>query len=255
MPQSYKQKLATVKRIVDKKSYNNRSTQSSNRAIATAVRRMAPMALQRQPLYRAPAVSEMRRAVANSKESGFVDLATAQYPMDTTGSITLLATVPQGASVNQRIGKKALWKSVQCRGYITNSTTASSNDVAFLIVYDKRPTGALPAVTDILVASTSQSFNNDANSGRFSVLKRYDTMLLGAITGTIATEQLTDTTAQSADFYLDLKQKPVVFKAAGTGAIGDIEEGALYLVTVGDHAAGTTAAIANLSFRVRYHDC
>ena len=59
---------------------------------------------------------------------------------------------------------------------------------------------------------------------------------------------------KSCDWWLDLKSKPVVYKAAGTGAIGDIEEGALYLVTIGQVAAGTAAAAARLAFRLRFLD-
>lgn len=194
-----------------------------------------------------------RRGVA-SKETGFVDTALANYNFDTTGSIALIATVAQGASVNQRIGKKALWKSLQARGQAFSGTVSAINDCAMLIVYDKRPTGALPAITDILVTASAGAMNNDANSGRFSILKRWDFVLLGNFTGVLATQQLTDVTAASADFFLNLKSKKVDFKAAGTGAIGDIEEGALYIVTVGSQAAGTSAAVLNIGFRTRFVD-
>lgn len=189
-----------------------------------------------------------RRGVA-SRETGYVDLAVANYAADTTGTVTLIATIAQGASVNQRVGKKVLLKSLQGRGQIYNGTTATINDVAFLIVYDKRPTGALPAVTDILVSAASVSFNNDVNSGRFKILKRVDLMLSGIPSTTNG-----DGPADSGDFYLNLKGLPAVFKAAGTGAIGDIEEGALYLVTVGSQAAGTAAAVVQLAFRTRFLD-
>lgn len=191
-----------------------------------------------------------RRAVAN-KETGFVDLALASYPYDTTGSVTLIATVAQGASVNQRIGKKAMWKSIQVRGQSFNGTTATINDVAWLIVYDKRPTGSLPAVTDILVSASAAAFNNDANSGRFRIIKRVDQLIAG--NNAAAANQL-ENMAVSEDCFVDLKGIPVVYKAAGTGAIGDIEEGALYLVTVGSAAAGTAAATASLAFRTRFVD-
>lgn len=197
---------------------------------------------------------KVNRRGVSAPESGFVDTALAAYVFDTTGSIVLIPTIAQGASVNQRIGKKAVLKSLQCRGFVQNNTTASFNDCALLVVYDKRPTGALPAITDILVSADSRAFNNDANSGRFKILKRWDFDLIGPVTGVIATEQLTDTSAMSADFFLDLKGKPIVFKAAGTGAIGDIEEGAVYLVTVGSVAAGTGAAQASLAFRTRFHE-
>lgn len=204
--------------------------------------------------YRPSTFRGLNRRGVSSQETGFVDLASAAYALDTTGSITLLATIPQGASVNQRVGKKVMLKSIQARGLISNNTTATINDVAFLIVYDKRPTGTLPVVTDILASANSNAFNNDANSGRFKILKRCDAVLVGPATGTLATEQLTEASAQSIDFYLKLRGLMNVFKAAGTGAIGDIEEGALYLVTVGNQAAGNTAATATMAFRTRYID-
>jgi len=191
-----------------------------------------------------------RRGVA-SRETGFVDVAAAAYNMDTTGSIVLLNTIPQGASVSQRVGKKVLLKSLQCRGSVAANGTAILNDVAFMIVYDRRPTGSLPAITDILVSASSTAFNNDANSGRFQILKREDYTLTG---NPLNATTITERTVVEGSFFLGLKDMPTVFKAAGTGAIGDIEQGALYLLTVGNVAAGTAAATATLAFRVRFMD-
>lgn len=201
------------------------------------------------------AASIVRQATARmsgrvlSKETGFVDLAQAAYACDTTGSITLLATVAQGSSVNQRVGKKAVWKSLQCRGTIQSNAATTTADSAVIVVYDKRPTGTLPAITDVLVAANTAAMNNDANSGRFQILKRIDLQLIGN-----TTTPATGKEAFTADFFLDLKKRPVTFKAAGTGAIADIEEGALYLITVGNIVAGTAAAVAALAFRTRFID-
>jgi len=191
------------------------------------------------------------RRMAPQRETGYVDVAAADYVLDTTGSVTLLNTVPQGTSVNQRVGKKVVLKSLQCRGNLQNGSTANSNDVAFMIVYDKRPTGALPAVTDILTSATSTSMNNDANSGRFTVLKRCDEVLIGNLT---AAANYTEAAVKSADFFLPLKGIATTYKAAGTGVIADIEQGALYLVTVGQVAAGTAAAAMRVGFRLRFMD-
>ena len=119
-----------------------------------------------------------RRGVM-SKESGFVDLAAATYACNSTGSITLIATVAQGTSVNQRVGKKIQWKSMQIRGTVQANPTTVSNNSAWLIVYDRRPTGFLPAITDVLSSATAISFTNDANSGRFQILKRWNDTILG----------------------------------------------------------------------------
>lgn len=189
--------------------------------------------------------------VRSAKEPGYVDLANADYKLDTTGSITLLNTVPQGAGTSERIGKKILLKSLQMRGKAFAGTTCLTADGAYIIVYDKRPTGVLPAITDVLVAVNSNAMNNDVNSGRFRILKRIDFIFIGN-SGTAG--QSTSETAHTADFFLSLKGLPQVFKAAGTGAIGDIEEGALYLISVGDTAAGNAAATLSSRFRLRYMD-
>jgi len=189
-----------------------------------------------------------RRGVA-SRETGFVDLASAGYGLSTTGTITLIATVAQGASVSQRVGKKILWKSLQFRGFINAGDTGTIADYAIIIVYDKRPTGVMPAITDVLNTANSLSFNNDANSGRFRILKRIDGVMIG--------NNLTpDTGCEMVDvsYYLKLRGLPCVYKAAATGAIGDIEEGALYQITVGNIAAGTANPALTGGFRTRFID-
>lgn len=195
--------------------------------------------------------SGLQRAPGVPRELGYVDLAAANYALDTTGSVTLLNTVSQGAGVTQRVGKKIVLKGLQCRGILGVGATAVVNDIAYMIVYDKRPTGALPAITDILVTATSQAMNNDANAGRFSIIKRVDDVLLGNYN---AAASYTDSMYKSCDWYLPLKGLPTTYKAAGTGAIGDIEEGALYLVTIGNTAAGTAAGIMAAGFRLRFMD-
>lgn len=192
-----------------------------------------------------------RRLVKAQSESGFVDFAVCTCPMNTTGSIALIATIAQGTSTSERVGKKIQYKSIQIRGMATADSTTTSAAGAYLIVYDKRPTGSLPAITDILVTANSNSFNNDANSGRFRILKRVDY----AFTGNTATAgQNTAKSAYSVNEYLSLKGLKAEYMAAGTGAIGDISLGALYLVTVGNVAAGTADANLSTGARIRFND-
>lgn len=193
----------------------------------------------------------VRGAGRVSSETGFVDVASATYALDTTGTVTLLNTVAQGASVSQRVGKKIMLKSLQFRGLMQNGSTAAANDVAVLIVYDRRPNGALPAITDILSSVTPTSMNNDANSGRFVILKRIDEVMIGNLT---AAANYTEAAVKGCDYYMTLGGQPTTYKALGTGAIADIEQGALYLVTVGGTAAGTAAASLIGSFRLRFKD-
>lgn len=192
---------------------------------------------------------------AYDKEKGYVDTFLTSLAFDTTGSIALLNTIPQNSAVTGRVGKKIAMTGLQCRGFIANQGTASANDCAYIIVYDKRPTGALPAITDVLVSINSFSMNNDSNAGRFRILKRWDGFLVGNLTFTgVVANAMTDIVAVGTDFWLDLKSASTVYKAAGTGAIGDIEEGALYLITIGGTASGPGNALGTMNFRVRFLD-
>lgn len=182
------------------------------------------------------------------KNAGYVDLAYGTYALDTTGTIALVATIAQGAGVQQRIGKKASYKSVQVRGICYSGTGTTVADSSVMLVYDREPAGALPAITDILNTATSQSFLNDVNSKRFRIMRRWDFAFAGA-SGTP-----TSASVHQVDEWIDMKNLPVQFKAAATGAIGDIAAGALYIVTVGNTAAGATAPIGNLGFRTRFTD-
>lgn len=192
-------------------------------------------------------ISRVQRARG---EPGYVD-KTVNTTMDATGSIQLIATIPQGAGTKQRVGKKITLTSMQMRGYIYNNTAAALNDVAYMIVYDKRPTGAMPLITAILNDTKPSAMNNDDNASRFQILKRVDAMLIG---NTGSPETLTTAAAKSADWWLSLKNRPCEFGSLATGAIGDITTGALYLVSVGNNATGTTAASLAGWIRVKYND-
>lgn len=193
--------------------------------------------------YRRFGASYLNRRGVASRETGFVDLTNTNYDLDTTGDVALIATIPQGASVNQRVGKKVLLKGLRIRGLASAGT--ANQLVSILIVYDKRPTGSVPAVTDILATASSYSNMNDANSGRFEVLRRMDFRISG---GTL------DSSTRVIQEYVSLRNRPAVFKAAGTGAIGDIEQGAMYVVTIGQVTAGAAAGTVNLGFRTRFLD-
>lgn len=193
--------------------------------------------------------SVSRRALIAQRDAGYVDLAFTGFTANTTGQIGLVATIAQGVSVNQRIGKKAKYKSVQLRGQFYANAAATINDTAVLLIYDRKPQNALPAITDVLVTATPQSFMNDANSDRFRVLRRWDNVLIGN-----STTPATGKEAVNFDQYVPLNGLPVEFGAAGTGAIGDISTGALYLIVVGNVAAGTGAATCNIGCRTRFVD-
>lgn len=197
------------------------------------------------------AVAQAVKQALNSeakKHAGYVDLANATYNMSTTGSIALVATIAQGAGVQQRIGKKAAYKSVQVRGYAASNTATNIADGAALLVYDREPGAALPGITEILDSISSISQNLDVNSKRFRIVRRWDFVFAGS------TAAPTSASIHSFDEWVDMKGMPIQFKAAGTGAMGDIATGALYIVTVSTSAAGTSAPVLQCGFRTRFTD-
>lgn len=207
-----------------------RAQANRNAAILIRQARMNAMPLQR----------------ANPNEKGFVDVPIGTFNFNTTGSVLLLATVAQGAGTSQRVGKKIMWSSIQVRGFVFSGTTTTLADASLVLIYDKRPTGTVAAVTDILQVANSISMNNDDNTGRFQIVRRWNFVLCGN-----SLNPTTGKEVRNCDDFVKFR-RPCIYKAAGTGAIGDIEEGALYIMSIGNVAAGTGAATGSLSFRIRY---
>ncbi|WP_445775606.1 capsid/nuclear shuttle family protein, partial [Shewanella sp.] len=189
-----------------------------------------------------------RRKFLN-QSSNYVDLAVAAYDLDTTGNVTLIPTIPQGTTVSTRVGKRVMIKSLQIRG-LANSNSATTIALgSYMIVHDKRPTVTIPAVTDILVSANFNSFTNDNNTSRFTILKRKNFTFIG--NENTAGEQ-TDKTGYHVNDFLRIN-KNMSFNALGTGVIADIDEGALYLLCVGNQT-GTAAAGLTIGFRTRFVD-
>ena len=181
-------------------------------------------------------------------ESNFVDTAVSFIEFNNGGNIRLMATIPQGTSVNQRIGKRAYYRSVTLRGAIFSGPSVSLNDNSMLIIYDKRPNGVLPAVTDILTATTPNGFMNDNNSGRFEVIRRIDIATAGSSTAP------TGTSIINLDHYIPMKSRPIVFESGAGGAISDIDSGALYLLCTSSTSSGALCSSANISYRIRFSE-
>ena len=193
-------------------------------------------------------VSKRMENCCKKVDKHYVDLATAAYNTDTTGTLTLIATIPTGATQTTRVGKKVVLDSLQIRGrFIYGATPGTSLPKALLlIVYDRRPTGVLPAITDVLAAVSSFAFNNDDNSNRFKIIRRIDRMLCASNVAGCTSDLLIEE-------FIRLN-KYAEYKSLGTGAIADIEEGALYAITASDIAAGAAAGTLSVAYRTRFHE-
>lgn len=181
-------------------------------------------------------------------EKKFVDMAQTTFAANTTGTIALVATIAQGASENQRVGRKIYFKSIQCHGFLQSDTATTITNARYMLVYDAQPGASLPAITDILNTANYNSFLNDANKDRFTVLRDKKYALCGNITTPSTGKEI-----YAINFFQRLKNLPSTFNTT-TGAIGDITTGAIYCLSVGTTVAGTADGNFGLGFRVRYID-
>lgn len=227
----------------------NRRTIESVKAkwIAQVLRK--PMKAKKKPLRRFPApVAPVRVLMSEAK---YVSVANAVYVLNTTGSITHISIIPQNATVNGKIGRKAELSYVQVRGQFSADTTATIQTYAAYLVWDEQPAGALPAITDILDTADAYSFPKRENVGRFRILRKWTGVLTGNVT-TPATGQ----EVVRLDDYVRLPRGCIVVSKDGdaTGVIANIANGALYWVTVGSIAAGTADGNCVATMRVGFRD-
>lgn len=192
-----------------------------------------------------------------AKNAHYVDLADPISTTPTTYDFTtglavptegihLLATVPQNNTVHGRQGKKGAYKSLQIKGVVQSEATTSVSKAAMVIVYDRKPRDVLPNVVDIFTAKHSSAMLNDANSDRFQIVRRLEWVCKGAAGQ--------PESAYNVDEYVKLQKRPIEWGTAGTGEIGDITKGALYVVFLGSTNAGTTDSQFLGSFRTRFID-
>lgn len=185
-----------------------------------------------------------------SMEMKYIDNQKASYNADTTGTITHINAVPQGASESNRIGRKMNNRSIEVRGTVAANSLTLATTARILFVYDRQPNKALAAIGDILDIADSYGLKKDANKERFLILK--DKMF--SIAGNTTTAgQITDKSIQHFKWFKKCRL-PTVFSNVGSGAIGDVTTGALLMITTGGTAAGTAAATFALSTRVRFDD-
>ncbi len=122
------------------------------------------------------------RAGGGVGELKFHDLDIDDAVIATGGTIAQASCniIIQGVTEAQRVGRKCTVHKIDWRMHMTLSQTATStetSDTVRVILYlDKQTNGAAATVTGILESDDYQSFNNLANSSRFSILmdRRYD---------------------------------------------------------------------------------
>jgi hypothetical protein len=191
------------------------------------------------------------RDILGRGEHHFTDTTLSSQVYDTTGLVTLLNDIAEGTSTQERNGRKIQMTGITFRCVAENGSAALWNKCVTLLVEDLRPTGSLPAISDIVESITSDALNNEAGFGRFKIHMR-KTWILRAGSGSTAANGGAPF-VRSFDKYKPLKNRDVHYSGA-TGGIGEIIKGALYLVTYGNTPAGTGAASLSGNIRLSFKD-
>lgn len=197
------------------------------------------------------AQGRLKRQLQGIMERKVVDTATATYACDTTGTVTLLNGVAQGSDFSNRIGRKFTNVAIQLEGLIgPQDTTSGPSKCRVMLIYDAQPNGALPAITDVLTASTSSAFMNLNNRDRFKVICDHQ-CVIGYIQDTATQAVSTGEGVDNVSVYKKINLETI--NDGTTAAIGDIQTGSLFLLTVGNQPAASGANF-NGAARVRFVD-
>lgn len=178
----------------------------------------------------------------------------------------LLNTVVLGPAVYQRIGQKWNMKNYHLRGNIINALTTAEMSIRMLIVYDRQTNGVLPTFADVLqsVSSAGTATNtffseiNLENRERFIILRdrmwHAPSVTFTAGVQTNGPQYPGQDGEWDVNEFIKMKGLGVCNKNAGTGAIGDIATGGLFMFLF-NSPSGTDAAYAiNWQSRMRYFD-
>jgi len=201
------------------------------------------------PLFSHNAMSipkPIRGQVYPKREERFIDTA-AGYVADTTGSITLLNGVAEGDDYTQRSGRGCLMKSICLTGF-GNSTAATglSQQHRVLIFWDNATNGVAPTIVQLLAASNTVAFPLVDNVNRFTIILDHK-YVVGPQSAAIA-----DQVIKGFEFNYQLNSYT---QYSGVGAtVASIQNGSLWMVTLGSNAAGGTAGLITIGTRLSFVD-
>lgn len=197
--------------------------------------------------------------------------------INTTPTFQALNLVQQGPGVTQRIGNKITLSSMRLRFYI-NSTGVALSDVSIarvMLIYDRQPSNAVgyPAINDVLnVYNQSNALTNPTgaallnvginpnNFERFKVL--LDMRFAQPQFRPAAATAIPDTPTCMPndvpfviDKYIKLNNLETNFNnSAAPMKIDYVTTGSLFLLTIGDNAAGGEPWYYPGTARLRFHD-
>nr|QXP07727.1 MAG: putative capsid protein [Arizlama virus] len=223
----------------------SRKREAQSKFIKMATGRVARLPYQQAPLARRGGSSQEVKSFDVQVAGGALTALNAcagAEPAAAWAGITEVNCIRQDATVAGRIGNKVVIKSIHCK-FNVNTIAGNLGAVRVMLVYDKQPNGAFPAIADVILdqpAAVTQFFSslNIANKSRFQVI-RDSFMNLDSGQGLI----------KSCNWYS--KGRWETEFGANAGTIGDFRTGAIYLIAAFTSAASSMASVC---CRVRYYD-
>ena len=214
--------------------------------------------LQRSGTIPLPTRAYLRRAQVGEIKA--VDLAQANYALDSTGTVTTLNLIRTGTSFNNRIGRRIKLRSVYIQGQIANSGAAAvAGTVRILLVHDKQANGAVPTYADV-IASVDQAGTatsafldhmNMNNRDRFNILvdrKIHMPTLTASVSNGYPS---TDALQTKISIFKKLNFITQYKSDTAPSVIGDISTGSLLMLTFG---VATSGWVLTATVRTKFID-
>lgn len=187
------------------------------------------------------------RLLGSINEKKVIDTDPATYNVSTTGTVTLINGVATGSDFTDRTGRKIMMRSVYLKGFLEPEDGLVNNSLArVMLVYDMQSNGAAPSITDILKSATSLAQLNMNNRDRFRIVMD-KVFPMGGLTAAFSQSPTVHALKKFKKCYYE-----TVFSGTTSG-IASIATGSLFLVTIGNQAAGTGSTLT-ASVRVRFND-
>lgn len=178
-----------------------------------------------------------------------VDQALTTNPVpattNTNGAIFVANLIAPGTGSFNRIGRKVHLTSLRVKGTVQHSSTADpttgnfgSNILRMVVVWDKQPSGVLPAF-DTIFGLTDQSGNEATtyldpvkydNMDRFQVLRDVKIPFVPTAQGGVGGTTNFFRALASFDEYIKLGRETVYSGQTSPATIADISSGGLYVV-------------------------
>lgn len=219
----------------------------------------------------APAALYSHRAEVKTIDQGVqAGLGPFTTQLSTTAVFTLLMPVQQGTGPMNRIGNKIMARSLHFRGQIvpTNTNSTQTEYLRCIILYDRQPGTALPALADVLLgyvqdgaAATANSMDelNPGNYERFKVIRDIRVSIPSSAIGAVSdnVSEIIDYTTNRVNIneFCILKDLETHYKSTSNPiTVANIATGAFYLLCVGNAALASNGYGLTWNARFRYHD-